>query len=411
MNARFTINFAWKNILAGKRRSFLTMLGMIIGVGSVISIMAIGAGAQSYVFSQLEIFGGELVGVMPGGSDEEGKVPSSMFGVEITTLTYDDAKAIASVPHVVAASPYANGNMKATYRNKAKGADFSGVTSDFLEVENAKVAAGRFFAKEEDGAVTRNAVLGYTVAKDLFEEEDPVGEKIKIGQESFAVIGVLEKKGSSLFSSQDDQIYVPVLTAQKVLLGVSHISQIRAEADDKKNVDQIMDGMETVLRNRHNIKEGMDDDFTVQSMSQVLDIIGTVTGALNIFLGAIAAISLLVGGVGIMNIMLVSVTERTREIGLRKAVGAKRRDIVVQFLAEAVMLTFVGGLVGIMGGVSFSYIVALAVSSLGYHWDLIVTPVSVLLAVGVSAAVGLLFGIYPAYKAAGLNAIESLRYE
>lgn len=410
MDIKFTIKYAWKNILVNKRRSLLTMLGMIIGVGSVIAIMAIGAGAQSYVFSQLEVFGGNLVGVTPGASEEDGP-PASVFGVVITTLTYDDAVKIGEIAHVTAVTPYVNGNMKVSYRDKAKNVDFSGITSGFLEVENSKVEKGKFFSREDDNGVARNVVLGSEIAKDLFEEEDPLGKKVKIGQENFTVIGILAKKGSSIISNQDEQIYVPVRTAQKILLGINHISILRAKVDDEKNVKQVMQEMESILRNQHNLKEGVGDDFSVRSMSQALDIIGTVTGAISIFLGAIAAISLLVGGVGIMNIMLVSVTERTREIGLRKALGAKKKDIVMQFLVEAVMLTFVGGVVGIVGGVIFSYIVAVIVSALGYYWELIISPLSLLLSVGVSAGIGLAFGIYPAYKAAKLNAIESLRYE
>lgn len=386
------------------------MLGIIIGVGSVIAIMAIGAGAQSYVFSQLEVFGGNMVGIVPGGSEEDGP-PAAAFGIIIKTLTYDDAKEIAKISHISAATPYSNGNGRIIYGNKAKYANFSGVTSDFTEVENAKIEKGRFLMQDEDNGAAKVAVLGNQLSKDIFQDEDPIGKRIKINDEAFSVIGVFTAKGSSLISDQDNQVYIPVQTAQKVLLGVDYLSMIRVKVDEENNIPVVISEIEQLLRKRHNIDNEASDDFTVRSMSQALDVIGTVTGAISLFLGAIAAISLLVGGVGIMNIMLVSVTERTREIGLRKAVGAKKRDIVMQFLTEATVLTFVGGFIGIVLGAVFAWIVATAVNYMGYYWEFVITPISVLVSVSVSVAIGMVFGIYPAYRAAKLNAIESLRYE
>lgn len=405
-----TIKLSLTNLAANKARSFLTMLGIIIGVGSVITIMAVGAGAQSFVFNQIESFGTNLVGVLPGASDEEGP-PASVFGVIITTLTYEDAKELRKIPHMIAVTPYANGNANASYRNKTINVSFSGVSSEFIKVEDASIERGRFIHADEDESVAKVAVLGSVVAEKLFGEENPIGEKIRVNQESFSVIGVMKKRGSSFLTNQDEQILMPVKTAQKIMLGINHVSVIRGKVDEKENIPLVISEMEKTLQKRHNIKDEKKNDFSIRSMDQALDIIGNVTDALNLFLGAIAAISLIVGGIGIMNIMLVSVTERTREIGLRKAIGAKRGSIMSQFLLESVMMTFVGGFVGIILGIIFSAIIALAVNYLGYYWDLAITPFSVILSVSVAILIGVVFGFYPAYKAAKLNAIEALRYE
>lgn len=410
MNSIRVIKSSFTNLAANKTRSFLTMLGIIIGVGSVITIMAVGAGAKSFVFNQIESFGTNLIGILPGASEEEAP-PASVFGIVITTLTYDDAREIKKIPHITAVTPYVNGNAVVSYENRSKNADFAGVSSDFINLENASVSKGRFLAAEEDESVSKVAVLGSEVSNKLFKEEDPIGKRIKINQESFAVVGVMKKRGSSFLSNQDNQIFVPVKTAQKILLGINHVSFIRGKVDEKKNIPMVVDEVKKLLLKRHNIKDPNKADFSIRSMEQALDIIGNVTNALNLFLGAIAAISLIVGGIGIMNIMLVSVTERTREIGLRKAVGAKNGSILGQFLFEAVILTFVGGFLGIIIGVIFSALIAFAAQYVGYHWELIVTPFSVFISVFVAVLIGLIFGYYPARKAAKMNAIEALRYE
>lgn len=399
-----------RNIRARKLRSFLTMLGIIIGISAVIIIMAVGAGAQSLIINQIKDSGSNLVAVLPGASDENGP-PASVLGIKVTTLTLDDADALRDVDHTLAVAPYVKGVATAQWRSQDVSANFTGTTADLLEVEKNEVALGRFFDAGEDREISRVAVLGSQVAEDLFDGSDPIGQEIKIKREAFRVIGVMKEKGSSFLADQDDQIFVPIKAAQKLLLGINHVNFIRAKIDDVKNLKQAQEEIKSILRDRHDITDPAQDDFSVRNTQQAMDVLTQVTDALKFFLVAIAAIALLVGGIGIMNIMLVAVNERIREIGLRKAVGAKNGDILRQFMVETVIVSIVGGVVGIIFGSSVAALVALIAQQLGYQWDLVISLESIILAVSFSALVGLIFGLYPAAKASKLDPITALRYE
>jgi putative ABC transport system permease protein len=408
------LKISYRNLAAAKFRSFLTILGIVIGIASVIIIMAIGTSAQELILDQVRGIGSNLIGVLPGASEEDGP-PASALGIVITTLKYDDFKALlqkSNVPNAVDGAAYLSGNDTVQFEDVNKNYTYQGTNSGYIGTESAEVANGRFFTKEEDASLARIAVLGSDAANDLFGTTlDPIGKKISIGDQNFDVIGVFSKRGSAAFSNQDTTIYIPILTAQKIMLGVDYLNFLRVKIDSEANIDRAKSDITATLRERHKIKKSDGDDFSVRDQRAGLDAINNVTGAIKYFLTAIAAISLLVGGVGIMNTMLISVNQRIQEIGLRKAIGAKNSAVMAQFLVESVVVTTVGGLIGILLGIVASFLAALVIQKLGYHWPFVITLSSVVLAVGISFLVGIFFGLYPARKASKLNVVEALRYE
>lgn len=411
-----SIKISYRYLMAAKFRSFLTILGIIIGVASVIIIMAMGRSAQALILDQVTGIGSNLIGVLPGASDEKSP-PAAAMGIAITTLKYDDLEALRkkrNVPEVIDAAGYVIGSATMSYNGINSTASFEGTTASYINVENAEVETGRFFNKDEEVDMSRVAVLGAAKVKDFFPGGgNPINKIIKIKDENFTVIGVLKKRGSSGFgvTSQDDAIFIPLKTAQKILLGIDHLGFIRLKINDAKFIPQAKVEVTMTLREQHHITDPINDDFSVRDMASAIEIITKITDVLRYFLLVIGGISLLVGGVGIMNIMLLAVSQRIREVGLRKAVGARDTDVQVQFLIESVFISFLGGIIGIIIGVAISFIVATVIQYLQYTWPFIISWQSVAAATAVSVAIGILFGIYPARKAAKISPMEALRYE
>ncbi len=409
------IKISYKNLMAAKFRSFLTILGIVIGVGSVIIIMAIGQSAQALILDQVSGIGSNLIGILPGASDEKGP-PATALGIKVDTLKYSDLEALRNgknVPEISDAAGYVMGTATANYKENSIVASFTGTTASYLNVENTKVERGRFFSKEEESNMARVAVVGKNIIKDLFNGEDPIGKTLKMKDQSFTVIGIFEEKGGGGLgsSSVDDSIFVPLITAQKLLMGIDYMAFARAKAKNADVVPYAIANIKTTLRERHNIDDPANDDFSVRDQAQAVEMIKKITNVLKYFLLSIGTISLIVGGVGIMNTMLIVVNQRIREVGLRKAVGAKNEDILTQFLIESSTISFFGGVFGIIFGIVISFIAAIIMQALQYNWPFLISWQSIVVATMVSFGIGILFGLYPARKASKISPMEALRYE
>jgi putative ABC transport system permease protein len=403
MNIFESTKMAVKTLTANKLRSALTMLGIVIGNASVITMVGVGQGAQRYASEQFESLGPNVLFIIPGSEEAQNRtldVPR--------TLTLEDAEAIASqVPTVDAVAPQLQTQQVITYSNKRSSSLVMGTTPDFLIVRDFDMERGRFFSELDVRRNTQVVALGADVAKKFFGDTEPVGQQIRIRNISFQVIGVMESKGAFLGNNQDDAVYIPITTMANRITGNTspygtEVSFISVNARDEASVSAAEFQLRNLLRLRHKITN--EDDFTVRSQKDALEIVGNVTGALTLMLAAIAAISLFVGGIGIMNIMLVSVRERTHEIGLRKAVGASQQDILVQFLIEAIILSAIGGVIGTVIGAGGVILVGAATPLKAG-----VSTAAIMVAVGVSGGIGLFFGVFPARQAAKLDPIVALR--
>ncbi len=402
------ITTVWLGLSTHKLRSFLTILGVVIGVASVITLMSIGRGAEAQILSNIQSLGANLVTIRPGASLGFGGVRSAGGA---SSLTAEDAEAIAQLPDITAVSPANTSSLQLNVNGQNTSAQVTGVNAEYFQINNLNVASGALFTDSEYQSNAKVVVLGFNVATTLFPNSDPIGQQIRMGSVIVRVVGVLQSKGAS-FGSSDDAVFMPLTAMQQTVAlrrtaqGGEIVSSVSLTVNDQANTQTVIDDITSLLRTRHHLAATATNDFNIQSVQEIAATLSQTIGTFTLLLGAIAAISLLVGGIGVMNIMLVSVLERTREIGIRKALGARQIHIWGQFLIEAALLTFSGGVIGIALG----WVVAFIVGRTGIMPTLVTSDV-VLLAAGVSVGIGLFFGLYPAVNASRLNPIEALRSE
>ena len=390
---------------ANKLRSLLTMLGIIIGVGAVIAMISVGMGVKKNVTDSIASLGSNMLIVSPGSSNRGGI--RSAAGSSIT-LKYSDAEAIQDkIKYIDYVSPTVSGSYQIVYGNQNWNSSVRGVTPEYMAIQSLTVQTGSFITENDLNKRNRVAVIGTTVASNLFGSVNPVGKNIRVNNAPYKIIGVLQSKGqSSMGQDQDDVVIIPLTTAQERMLGITYVQSINVQVSDPNRMDQVQSAIETLLRQRHRITGDKENDFNVRNLTSLMETMSQTTTMITLLLGSIAGISLVVGGIGIMNIMMVSVTERTREIGIRKALGATFRNIMMQFLIESIVISVIGGLIGIVFGCTVSSII-----SMFGDFSTVITASPILISFFFSVGIGLFFGIYPARKAAKLDPIEALRYE
>ncbi|MEI6040157.1 MAG: ABC transporter permease [Candidatus Berkelbacteria bacterium] len=405
MSFQELFSLAIKALRANLMRTLLTMLGIVIGIASVITIISLGQGATRSITDQISSFGTNLLQVIPGSQSFSGK--SATAGTRTDTLTMDDAQAITKLANIDLVSPAIAQSVQISANNQSQMANILGVQENYFSINTLVPSYGGFFNDDDNNSMSRVAFIGPEISKNMFgENTNPVGQTLSINNKNFKVVGVSQPKGSIGLSNPDKNVYIPIKTGSKLIFGRDYLTIALIRIKDTNLMQITMDDIKQTLLSRHKITDATQADFTIYSSKDALNILGTVTNLLTIMLAGIAGISLLVGGIGIMNIMLVTVTERTKEIGLLKAIGAKNKAILSQILVESLVLTTMGGIVGIVIGVSMSYLVS-KIANIPF----VVLPSSIFLAVGVSSIVGIIFGLYPANRAAKLNPIDALKYE